>query len=158
MLSAKLIFGVLIAVSSLGAAQAQEPAARYVRVTDADIKWSPIPSMPKGTQIAILYGNPAAHGLFTLRLKIPAHSKVPVHFNPDERVRTIISGTYYSALGDKVDNSKLMAFPAGTVSSVSAKAWQFAETRDEEVVFQVTGIGPTGITYLNPDEDPRKAN
>lgn len=107
--------------------------------------------------MAVLYGSPGKPGLFTLRLKIPANSKVPVHFNPDERVRTIISGTYYSAIGDKVDSSKLMAFPAGTVSNVPPKVWQFAETRDEEVIFEVTGIGPTGITYLNPNDDPRKS-
>jgi hypothetical protein len=79
-----------------------------------------------------------------------------VHSHPDERVRTIISGTYYSAIGDKVDSSKLMAFPPGTFSHVPPKVWQFAETRDGEVVFQITGIGPTGIDYLNAADDPRK--
>lgn len=159
MSSFKLMAASIILAISLGSqrtAQAQDQSPAYSRIMPADLKWSPISSMPKGTQIAVLYGNPAKPGLFTLRLKIPANSKVPVHFNPDERVRTIISGTYYSAIGDKVDSSKLMAFPVGTVSNVPPKVWQFAETRDEEVIFQVTGIGPTGITYLDPNDDPRK--
>ncbi len=71
-------------------------------------------------------------------------------------MRTIISGTYYSAIGEEVDRSKLMAFPPGTFSHVPPKVGQFAETRDEEVVFQITGIGPTGIDYLNVADDPRK--
>jgi hypothetical protein len=87
---------------------------------------------------------------------LPANFKLPVHSHPDERVRTIISGTYYSAIGDKAESSKLMAFPPGTFSHVPPKVWQFAETRDEEVVFQITGIGPTGIDYLNVADDPRK--
>jgi hypothetical protein len=50
----------------------------------------------------------------------------------------------------------LMAFPPGTFSHVPSKVWQYAETRDEEVVFQITGFGPTGIDYLNAADDPRK--
>ena len=135
-------------------AHAQSPA--YARVLPDDLKWTPLPSMPKGAQIAVLHGSPGKPGLFTIRVKLPANFKLPVHSHPDERVRTIIAGTYYSAIGDKVDNSALMAFPAGTVSPVPPKVWQFAETRGEEVVFQITGVGPTGIDYLNPSEDPRK--
>ena len=110
----------------------------------------------QGAQIAVLHGSPAKPGLFTIYVKLPANFKLPVHSHPDERVRTIISGTYYSAIGDKVDSSKLMAFPPGTFSHVPPKVWQFAETRDEEVVFQITGIGPTGIDYLYAADDPRK--
>ncbi len=97
-------------------------------------------------------------GLFTIRVKLPPHFKLPVHSHPDERVRTIISGTYYSEIGDKVDETKLTAFPPGTFSNVQQNAWQFAETKDEEVVFQISGIGPTGINYLNPADDPRKSH
>ena len=75
----------------------------------------------------------------------------PVHSHPDERVRVITSGTYYSALGDKVDPSKLLSFPPGTFSHVPPKVWQLAETRDEEVIFE-----NTGIDYLKPEDDPRK--
>lgn len=137
-------------------AQAQDQSPAYARVTAADLKWSPLPSLPKGAQIAVLHGSPNKPGLFTIRVKLPANFKLPVHSHPDERVRTIISGTYYSATGDKVDSSKLMAFPTGTFSYVPPKVWQFAETRDEEVVFQITGVGPTGIDYQNAADDPRK--
>lgn len=155
MASSKLMTGfiLLIVLSASPIARAQSPA--YARVLPDDIRWTPLPSMPNGAQIAVLHGSPAKPGLFTIRVKLPANFKLPVHSHPDERVRTIISGTYYSAIGDKVDSSALMAFPAGTFSHVPSKAWQFAETRDEEVVFQITGVGPTGIDYLNAAEDPR---
>jgi hypothetical protein len=156
MASSKLMTGFILLIVSFGSpiARAQSPA--YARVLPSDIKWTALPSMPKGAQIAVLHGSPAKPGLFTIRVKLPANFKLPVHSHPDERVRTIISGTYYSAIGDTGDNSTLMAFPAGTFSHVPAKVWQFAETRDEEVVFQITGVGPTGIDYLNAADDPRK--
>jgi hypothetical protein len=157
--SLKVIIGLLVIVTPFGSSmtEAQDRLPEYARVTPADIRWSPLTSMPKGAQIAVLHGSPAKPGLFTVRIKVPANFKLPVHSHPDERVRTIISGTYYSAMGDKADASKLMAFPPGTFSHVPPKVWQFAETRDEEVVFQITGIGPTAIDYLNAGDDPRKA-
>jgi hypothetical protein len=145
-----------LAISAFWVVLAEDGPLEYNRVTSSDIKWGPIPSMPKGTQTTVLHGNPGKPGLYTVRLKIPANSKMPVHSHPDERVRVIISGTYYSALGDKVDASKLLSFPPGTFSHVPPKVWQFAETRDEEVIFEITGIGPTGIDYLNPEDDPRR--
>ena len=156
--SSKQIIGLMLSVLLLESrvAQAQDQSSGYARVGVADLKWSPLPSMPKGAQVAVLHGSPAKPGLFTMYVKLPANFKLPVHSHPDERVRTIISGTYYSAIGDKVDSSKLMAFPPGTFSHVPPKVWQFAETRDEEVVFQIAGVGPTGIDYLNADDDPRK--
>jgi hypothetical protein len=154
----KTAIGLLavLAASGFCAALAEDSSLEYNRVTPTDLKWSPLPSMPKGTQSVVLHGNPGKPGLYTVRLKIPANSKMPVHSHPDERVRVIISGTYYSALGDKVDASKLLSFPPGTFSHVPPKVWQFAETRDEEVIFEITGIGPTGIDYLNAEDDPRK--
>ncbi|MBR0971246.1 MULTISPECIES: cupin domain-containing protein [Bradyrhizobium] len=146
----------VLATSGFCAALAEDSSLEYKRVTSSDLKWSPLPSMSKGTQSTVLHGNPGKPGLYTVRVKVPANSKMPVHSHPDERVRVIISGTYYSALGDKVDASKLLSFPPGTFSHVPPKVWQFAETRDEEVVFEITGIGPTGIDYLNAEDDPRK--
>ncbi|MCA1453793.1 cupin domain-containing protein [Bradyrhizobium sp. BRP22] len=157
MASFKMLVALLLIVASLGltAAEAEDGPPEYIRVTPADIKWSPLPAI-RGAQMAVLLGSPAKPGLFTIRVKPPANYKLPVHSHPDERARTIISGTYYSAIGDKVDTSKLMAFPPGTVSYVPPTVWQFAETRDEEVVFQITGIGPTRIDYLNPEDNPLK--
>lgn len=147
---------VLAGVGAPGSVWCQERASAYVRVAPADIKWNPLPALPKGAQIAVLHGEPAKPGLFTLRIRLPANYKLPVHSHPDERVRTIISGTYYSGLGDKADPAKLIAFPVGTFSYVPQQLWQFAETRDEEVVFQITGMGPTRIDYLDPADDPRR--
>lgn len=152
----KLMTGFVLFIVFFASPTAHAQLPAYARVLPDDLKWTPLPSMPKGAQIAVLHGSPGKPGLFTIRVKLPENFKLPVHSHPDERVRTIISGTYYSAIGDKVDNSALMAFPAGTFSHVPPKVWQFAETREEEVVFQITGVGPTGIDYLNPSEDPRR--
>jgi hypothetical protein len=147
---------LLAGVCGWSIAQSQDRPSAYVRVIPADIKWNPTPALPKGAQVSVLHGDPSKPGLFTVRVKLPAIYKLPVYSHPEERVRTIISGTLYSAVGEKWDATKLMAFPVGTFSHVPPRVWQFSETRDEEVVFQITGIGPARIDYLDPADDPRK--
>jgi hypothetical protein len=105
MLSRKAMLGFILIATSFGLHSpvgAQDQSLAYARVLPADLKWAPLPVMPKGAQSVILHGNPGKPGLFTMRVKVPANYKVPVHAHPDERVRTIISGTYYSAVGDNV--------------------------------------------------------
>jgi hypothetical protein len=62
----------------------------------------------------------------------------------------ILSGTLYYGVGDQWDESKLIAFPAGTFMSEPPKMSHFAWAKDGEVVLQVTGIGPTGTTSAQP--------
>lgn len=150
-----LVLGLgLLGSGGIGAQAGGAPA--FLRVTPEEVRWSANPAMPKGVQTAVLYGDPRRAGLFALRVKFPPHTRLGVHSHPDERIRTVISGTYYSGVGDRFDASSLLPLPPGTLTYVPVKAWQFAETRDEEVVIQIIGIGPTGIDYLNPQDDPRQ--
>ena len=48
-----------------------------------------------------------------------------------------------------------MALPAGSAAIMQPGTRHFALTH-EEVVVQVHGVGPWGITYVNPADDPRK--
>ena len=57
--------------------------------------------------------------------------------------------------GDKLDESKTMALSTGSVAIMQPKTNHFAWTK-EETVMQVHGIGPWGVTYVNPADDPRK--
>ena len=62
----------------------------------------------------------------------------------------ILSGTLYYGLGEQWDESKLIAFPAGTFFSEPPKLPHFAWAKDGDVILQVTGTGPTGTTQITP--------
>jgi quercetin dioxygenase-like cupin family protein len=151
----RVCLALVLATSGLGTPSRAEPPA-YLRVTPDQVKWSPNRSMPDGVLSAVLYGDPRKGGLYVMHVRFPPRTRLPVHSHPDERVRTVLSGTYYSSAGDSFDATQLVAFPAGTVSHVPVGVWQFAETRDEAVEFQIIGVGPTGIDYRNTNEDPRQ--
>ena len=131
------------------------PAAEHRWFLPGDLKWADAPaSLPKGAKLAVIHGDPNAPGIFAMRLSVPAGYKIPPHWHPANEHVTVISGEFYMGLGDTWDESKGHALPAGSVSIMPVGTRHFAWTKVETVV-QVHAMGPWGITYVNPQDDPR---
>lgn len=124
-------------------------------VIAADIKWVDAPpSLPAGAKAAIIEGNPAKPGPFTMRLKLPADYKIAPHFHPAIEHVTVLSGTANFGIGDVLDEAKTTAVGPGGFVVMQTGVKHFLWTK-EEVVLQGHSIGPWGITYANPSDDPR---
>jgi len=133
------------------------PAAEHKMYTGKDLTWTDCPpGFPKGAKIAVLNGDPSAPGPFTLRVTFPAGYKVAPHFHPTDENVTVISGEMYMALGDTWDESKGHSLSAGGFASMPAGMHHYAWSKKGAVI-QVHAIGPMGITYVNPTDDPRNA-
>lgn len=109
-----------------------------------------------GTQLRVLAGNPKKAGLYTVMIKLPKNTVIKPHSHPDDRIGTVVSGSFYFAFGDSFDESQLKKLPAGSFYTEPPGANHFAMTKDEETVVYVTGTGPTGTAYANPMDDPTK--
>jgi quercetin dioxygenase-like cupin family protein len=106
--------------------------------------------------MAVVYGDPAKPGaLFIIRGKLPAGYKIAPHWHPTDENVTVVSGTALMGMGDKLDAKAAKALPAGSFASMPAKEHHYFIAKTE-VVVEVSGIGPFGITYVNPDDDPSK--
>jgi uncharacterized protein DUF4437 len=127
----------------------------HVMVTPADLQWADIPSMPAGAKIAVIEGPITEAVPFTFRVKFPANFKVPPHWHPAIERVTVLSGTLHLGTGDTFDQANTTALPAGSVSIMEPKMTHFVWTSEETIV-QLGGMGPWGITYVNPADDPRK--
>jgi hypothetical protein len=57
---------------------------------------------------------------------------------------------------DKFDPTKLKALPAGSMLVVPANMSHFHWMRSGEAVVQISGVGPSGIEYVDHDDDSRK--
>jgi quercetin dioxygenase-like cupin family protein len=148
----------LIAAASVAALAQSSPLAApepAAFVPDA-IHWSPSPTIPPGGETAVIYGDPRKAAPYITRVKLPDGYKIAPHTHPEERVYTVISGTFYIGFGDTFDPSRLKAFPQGSAFVVPAHMSHFHWMRSGEAVVQISGVGPTGIGYVDPDEDPRK--
>src|SRR4026208_982888 len=54
-------------------------AGHHQAVSAADLKWAPVPSLPKGAQIAVIEGPMSQAVPFIVRLKFPANYAIPPH-------------------------------------------------------------------------------
>src|SRR5207302_8448901 len=96
-----------------------------------------------GIETVVLKGDPDKAGVYTIMLRVPAHTRIAAHSHQDDRVATVISGTWHIGYGDSFNASGLKALPAGSFYTEPADRAHFAETRDTDVVVQITGFGPS---------------
>jgi len=111
----------------------------------------------RGIETVVLQGNPDEEGLYTIMLRVPAHTRIASHSHRDDRVATVISGTWHFGYGDKFDEASLKALPPGSFYTEPPARNHFAETGDEPVVVQITGFGPSSTEYVDAAQDPRKS-
>ncbi len=114
------------------------------------------PGLPPGAEAVVLYGDPAKQGLFAMRLKVPDGYRVAPHTHPQPEVVTVISGTFRLGMGEKADESRVQALPAGSFFALSPGMAHYAFFEGETVT-QITTNGPWGISYINPKDDPRQS-
>jgi quercetin dioxygenase-like cupin family protein len=146
MLKPALAFGLLL----FGATAAQ------AQVNAANVKWGAAPPVfPKGAQMAVMSGDPGKAGLFVIRLKMPAGYKIPAHHHPTDENVTVVSGVFSLGMGDKLDEKKSATLTSGGFALAAAGMNHFAFTKSGAVV-EVSAIGPFGMTYVNPADDPTR--
>jgi pimeloyl-ACP methyl ester carboxylesterase len=109
-------------------------------------------------QTIVLKGDPNRSGLYTIMLRVPAHTRIAAHSHEDDRVATVVSGTWKIGYGDSFDAGKLKALPPGSFYTEPASQNHFAETGDDAVEVQITGFGPSSTDYVDPKQDPRLSN
>ena len=138
--------------SLLLAAEAQPP------LQPEEIKWGDAPPVfPHGAKMAVLSGDPAATGFVVVRLRMPAGYRIPPHFHPTDEHVTVISGSLAIGMGDTLDRKKSKTLKAGGYAVAPANMHHYAWTKTGAVV-EVSLIGPFGMTYVNPADDPSKGN
>ncbi len=141
----------LLALAAI-AAQAQESSSF---MNTKEMKWGDAPpSLPKGSKMAVLFGDPSKEGPFSIRAKLPMGYTVPPHFHTKDENLTVLSGTLYIGMSDTVDKKSAHALKAGGFHHLPGKVHHYAFTKSPTEL-QISGDGPFDINYLNPADDPR---
>jgi quercetin dioxygenase-like cupin family protein len=120
-----------------------------------DIDWKPFPSFPPSARLAVVVGDPAQPAPYVIRVKVPSGVKLMPHKHPEDRVYTVISGVFYIGIGDRFDEDALEAYPPGSIVVLPGETHHFHWAKSGEYVTQVNAIGPLGLDYLDPQDDPR---
>ena len=100
-------------------------------------------------------GSPAKEGPFVIRLKFPGGFVIPPHRHSKDEFVTVISGRFAIASGETMDREALHPLSAASFVHLPAGMPHYAFAEVETIV-QINGVGPFDVTYINPDDDPRK--
>lgn len=128
---------------------------RFHAIRPEDVEWRAFPAFPPAARLAVLIGDPAKAAPYVIRVRLPGGTKMMPHKHPEDRIYTVMSGVFYIGLGEVFDESKLMAFAPGSVVVLPGNQPHFHCAKSGEYVTQVAAIGPLGLAYLDPADDPR---
>jgi len=67
-----------------------------------------------------------------------------------------MSGVFYIGVGDQFDGDRVVAYPPGSVIVLPGNTSDFHWAKSGEYITQVSAIGPLGLEYLDPADDPRE--
>jgi uncharacterized RmlC-like cupin family protein len=144
-----LVSAAMLAISASAFAQ---NAHKVVRVEE--ITWVDHPIF-KGAKITTLVGDPAKAEPIVQRVKFPPNYRVPPHTHPYAEVVTVLTGAYGNFFGEKFEMKGEVMKP-GSLFVLPAKHPHYTWTTNEETIVQVQYVGPGGVEFIDPADDPRK--
>jgi uncharacterized RmlC-like cupin family protein len=128
---------------------------QFTAILPEDIQWKSFPAFPPPIQLAVLIGDTTKTDPYVIRVKVPGGVKLMPHTHPEDRIYNVISGVFYIGLGSEFEESKLQAYPPGAVIVLPGGTPHFHWAKSGEYISQVMAIGPLGLEYVDPREDPR---
>ncbi len=130
--------------SLLNAAEQQlNPKAISIKLPD-QITWKA--NTAAGNETAVLYGDPEKPGPYVLMFKwLPGHMSRP-HWHPNDRMITVLKGTWWVGTGDKFDPDSTVPLPTGTYVTHWGKEVHYDGAKDTEVWLLMAGEGPATST------------
>jgi len=135
-------------VASVAVVFAQDPV---VRITPEQLKWVADPA-DLGFSQAVVEGDPKKPGLYIIQVKFPPGVMSKPHFHGETRYATVIKGTWYTGAGDAFAPDKTIALKPGSFMKHPAGAHHYDGAKNEEVILQLMGMGPSTTTKLKPNE------
>ena len=127
-----------------------------ISVVDIDkLQWKDYPGLP-GVTFTVVDGDPSKPGIYTIRAKFAPRTMSQPHWHPEARYVTVIKGTWWTGAGPKFDPENTVPVKTGGFSVHTAKEIHYDGAKDEEVIVQISGFGPSGTIPVNSDGTDKK--
>jgi quercetin dioxygenase-like cupin family protein len=147
---------VLLCLSTIVHGAQGLPGKSFGEILPENIQWGSLPAYPPAVRLAVLTGDTNSASPYTVRVKVPNGVKFMPHRHPEDRIYTVISGIFYLGIGERFAPEELKAYPPGSVIVLPGNTPHFHWARSGEYVTQVSAVGPLGLDYVDPKDDPRK--
>ena len=146
------LLAVLVAASSV--VPGASGCAGQSSAGSASPHWVVPPVLPPGAFIAVVSGDPARPGPFTLLVSMPNGYRIPPHSHPSYEHVEVKEGTLLVGLGDELDPTKTQALAAGDSATAPAGVHHFSIAKGRTLL-SATFMGPYTITYVRAEDAPK---
>lgn len=106
---------------------------------------------PTEGRSVVLYGNPQEEGLYVIQITWEPGSGSRPHYHDQARYITVLKGHWYVSSGpesDIYDPDNMQRIPPGTFIYQPPYGHHYDMAKDEEVIVQITGMGPVTTTSI----------
>ena len=153
----RVLIGLVVLASLAGGLRAQpRHSSNTVHATPSPIQ-PPLSAMPPeaiqwkaagdGTEFAVLSGSPDLEGVIRLRMADQVH--IPPHWHPVDEHITVVTGTFYIGMGEKFEESRAKAMPAGSYEFMPKDMRHFGWAKGTTII-QIHGVGPFKTNWVDP--------
>ena len=140
----------IVAGMLLGALSNVYGASDTINIKQLDeLQWQDYPGLP-GVTFVVIAGNPREAGPYTIRAKFAPGVMSRPHWHPEARYVTVLKGTWWAGEGEVLDPNKTIPVKAGGFAIHTPGKVHYDGAKDEEVIVQISGIGPSGTNVVNP--------
>jgi quercetin dioxygenase-like cupin family protein len=148
-----ILMGVTMSMLTTGgsAVHGQADAKGFLRVAPEQVKWTTNPK-ELGVQRAVIQGEQGKPGIYVVRIKFPPGVMSRPHFHKEDRHAIVIQGTWYTGTGSTFAPDKTVGLKPGSYMLHPGGEVHFDGAKDEEVILQLIGYGPSSTTHVKPEE------
>lgn len=112
--------------------------------------WKDYPGVP-GIKYSVVEGDLKKPAPYVVRVKFsPGVMSMP-HYHPEDRLATVLKGTWWIGKGETFDAKNTEPLPTGSFMKHPAKAPHYDGAKDEEVILQLIGVGPSDTIFIKPE-------
>jgi hypothetical protein len=89
--------------------------------------------------------------MYVSRVHIPSNTKNRPHYYDQDRIVTVLKGTWWVGKGEVFRQDRLVAVREGGLMYLPAKLAHYDVAGSGDVILQVTGVGPVQSTHAELD-------
>jgi quercetin dioxygenase-like cupin family protein len=122
----------------------------FVTLQLGEETWKEYPGIP-GIDVMNVYGDPSKPGVYVVRARFRPGTMSMPHYHPEDRLATVVKGTWWTGTGPEFEPGKTNPIRTGGYMMHPAGEAHFDGAKDEEVILQLAGVGPSGTTFIRPE-------
>ena len=122
----------------------------FIALTPDAIEFRPVPGR-EGLSVALLHGHPDKDGFYVMRVRFAEDMRTSPHFHDQDRLVTVISGTWHFGTGKAGTCEGTKPLGPGSFAKHPKHAVHYDGSCGGPVVVEISGRGPVKTTWVEAE-------